>query len=625
MSNLVFFNGKPSEETLLRSTLVYNKVRRQVSRDDIVEKAMYASIIMYSYVGKPIIDYKELIQIVCSNYHCELQEAEIKAKLDKLKGEKLINHDNYKEIRLSTDINIEDNLTQIETNSENLVDAVCNKAEQIYSRPVPNKQIVKGKIRQAITYYLRETYLEFFDLQREKTAEEREDIIKSTFNSLGDKIGEATIRALSEILLNPTDEQQKVILEWSKAFLTLQIMDLDPKLNEFKKTKFAQKSFVIDTDVALHCLCNNTRKSKSYKELINQLQKVGCKLYIPEQVKKEINKHIDAAIRWGGSYGDQLLQFTDETLEGTICNAFIEDYVKTYRKDKEEGRKCMPFGVYIGNLRADNDSSVFYDKLCITFGNENVRRQFDISAINERVLETLTRSIHDKTLQTIKADKRTDEENFEIAHNDALMYLVVKRMNEGIDGNNFFSYKTYILTNSNRTKRSALEVEGYEKEIICNPNSLYALLDEIGDIKSEQTNLLDIIDNPYMRYVAKKIWNQIEPILHQNQAIQFQTINKLKSSVNISLDELLTSQNAEETIQILKKFGDNSLFGRDVLDLRKKVDEKQKEIDRQQIEIDKLKAEKAALEAEKRKKDNRRRYHFNGIQRNSSPPKKHNK
>lgn len=601
MSNLVFFNGKPSEETLLRSTLVYNKVRRQICRDDIVEKAIYASITMCSSASKPI-NYKDLMQIAYVNYQCDLQEGEIKSKLDKLKGDKLINHNNYSNVTLSTDIDIEGNLNQIETNSENLVDAIYNKTEQIYSRTIPNKQVVKEKIRHAITYYLRETYLEFFDLQREKTIEEREDIIKSTFSSLGDKIGESTIRALSDILLNPTEEQKNVILEWSKAFLTLQIMDLDPKLNEFKKTKFANKSFIIDTDVALHCLCDNTRKSKSYKGLINQLQKIGCKLFIPEQVRKEINKHIDAAIKWGGSYGDQLLQFTDETLEGTISNAFIEDYVKTYRKDKEASRKCMPFGLYIGNLRSDKDSSVFYNKLCDTFGKKNVQRHFDISTIDEGILDALTRSIHDKTLQTIKADKRTDEENLEIARTDAIMYLTVKSMNDGIDGNNFFSYKSYILTNSNRTKRSALEVGGYEKEIICNPNSLYALLEEIGEINSEQTNLLDIIDNPYMRYVAKQLWSQIEPILQQNQAIQFQTINKLKSSVNISLDELLTSQNAEETIHILKKFGDDSLFGRDIIELKKQVDEKQKE-------IDKLKVEKYELEAGIKKKNNRRDYY----------------
>ena len=619
MSNLVFFYGKPSEETLLRSTLVYNKVRRRISRDDIVEKALYASITMCASASK-LVDYKDLMQLVYANYHCDLQEGEIKSKLDKLKGDKLINHNNYSDVRLSTDIDIEGNLNQIETNSENLVEAIYNKAEQIYSRTIPNKQVVKGKIRHAITYYLRETYLEFFDLQREKTIDEREDIIKSTFNSLGDKIGEATIHALSDILLNPTVEQQNVILEWSKAFLTLQIMDLDPKLNEFKSTKFAQKSFVIDTDVALHCLCNNTRKSKSYKELINQLRKIGCKLYIPEQVRKEINNHIDAAIKWGGAYGDQLLQFTDETLEGTISNAFIEDYVKTYRRDKEENRRCIPFGSYIGNLRSDNDSSVFYSKLCDTFGKENVQRPFDISTIDEGVLDTLIRSIHDKTLQTIKADKRTDEENLEIAYTDAIMYLTVKRMNDGIDGNNFFSYKSYILTNSNRTKRSALEIGGYEKEIICNPNSLYALLDEIGEISSEQTNLLDIIDNPYMRYVAKQLWNQIEPILQQNQAIQFQTINKLKSSVNISLEELLTSQNAEETIQVLKKFGDDSLFGRDIIELKKQVDEKQKEIESKQREIDKLKAEKEELETEKKKKGNRRDYYQRNLFR-----KKHNR
>lgn len=577
MNNLVFFNGSPSEEALLRCTLVYNSIRTRVKRDDIVEKAIYATIALSSSA----LDLDLLQNLVFVNYHITLQTDELKTKIDSLRANKLIVHENYSAIRLSNDVSIESNLKEIETHSEKLVTDIYEMAENIYARYIPNKQIVKQYIRDAITYYLRETFLELFDLQEEKEVEQKENIIKTTLNGLGDKIGGATLRALSEILINPSEEHKLLLLEWSKAFLTLQIMDLDPKLNEFKQTKLSTKAFVVDTDVALHCLCSNTRLSSTYKLLVNKLKSMGCALYLPSLVIDEINEHINAAVKWGYSLGNQLLELPDETLEGgMISNAFIEDYVKTYRIKKKEGKKCIPFGVYIDNKRSKNDETVLLNNLNDVFGSENVKRQFSIISTDNEDVKKLTEAIHEQTLQTPKAEKRTDEENRKIALTDALLYITTKEMNKNIEGSKFFSNKTYILTSSSRTKRCAIEVDGYQKKIICHPRSLFAMLEEVGEINDNSISVVDILENPYLSYVAEQLWQQIDPILRQNQAIQFVTINKLKYDVNLRIDSILTSQNAHETAEILKKFGDDSLFGKDVLELHHQLEKERNENER---------------------------------------------
>lgn len=570
MSEFIFFEGSCSEEALLRSALVYNSVRKQVSREDLLEKAIYAVLHMSS---SPI-NIDEVDMGVFQYYHYKLDPDSTKSKIDELKKKGLISHNNYEGIRAIKGEGIESTLNSIERESYNLVAAIYNKAEEIYHRQIPNKQIVKSYIRKSLMHYLRDTYLELFELQKKTSHEEKEDVIKETMKGLGNEIGESTIRALSDILIHPSAEQQKVILQWSKAFLTLQLMNLDPALNEFKETKLKKKSFVIDTDVALHCLCENTRYSNSYNMMIKRLRRIGCDLYLPKQIIQEVGDHIDAALKWASSYGEQLLELPDETLEsGHISNVFIEDYVKTIRKQKLAGEKCIPFNAYLRNL-GDNhhNSSLLMQNLCTVFGENNIKRVFAIPENIDAQVKELMDAIHEKTLLTPKSWNRSDEGNLEISRTDAILYATVKRMNEEIDSSDFFANKAYILTSSSRTRRCAMEIDGYERKIICHPQSLYAMLDEIGKIDTDSNQLVEMLNNPYMAHVAEQLWKQIEPILQQNQAISFKTINALKNDVNLRIDELLTSQSTDETIHILRKFGDDSLFGKDVLELQKRLE-----------------------------------------------------
>ncbi len=376
MNELLFFNGSASEEALLRSTLIYNSIRQKVSREDVLEKAVYAVLFMEN----ASLDIESVRRGVYQHYSYSFEIDAIKVKIEELKKKGLVSHNNYSDIRIIGNDKISSTLNDIERESINLVSAIYRKTEEIDHRSLPNKQNVKNFIRRALTYYLRATFLELFELQKVKSSKEKEDIIKEAMRGLGDEIGEATVRALSEILIHPSPEQQQVLVKWSKAFLTLQIMDLDPALNEFKESKLQQKSFVVDTDVALHCLCSNTRYSESYKQMIQKLRQIGCKLYVPKEIIQEIGDHIDASLKWASSLGEQLLELPDETLEsGDVSNVFIEDYVKTVRREKSLGNNVIPFHVYYNNLGNQRlGKATLMQNLYDVFGEDNIRRNFKV-------------------------------------------------------------------------------------------------------------------------------------------------------------------------------------------------------------------------------------------------------
>lgn len=611
MSKLAFFEGAQSEEVLLRCTLIYNNVRQRISRDDIVEKAIYASVAL----SNDPLDIEHLYPIVRNNYHCILENDEIRKKLDNLKDARLIEHDNYTEIRLSNEVNIDEHISNIESSSENLISCIYEKTESIYRKYIPNPQQVRLCIRKAITAYLRETFLELFDLQKAKPNDYKENIIKETINGFGNEMGSSIIRALSEILLNPNDEQKQVLQDWSKAFLTLQIMDLDPKLNEFKLTKFTQKSFVIDTDVALHCLCTNTRYSKPYNTLIKVLRDNKCNLFLPEQVIGEINDHIDAAIKRARFLGESLLELPDELLEnGESSNAFLEDYVKTSRMERVRGDEITPFESYIENVRLEGDPSLLLRNLIGIFGRETIDRPFEAPQNKSKEIDieidALTKAIHKRTSKTPKGEKRSEEKNMEISRTDATLYLIVKGMNEGVNDEKFFSNKTYILTRSIRSKQCAFELDGYRRKIICNPLSLYALLEEVGVVNNNATDFTELLENQYMVYVADQLWTQIEPIIKQNHEIKFQTINALKSNVNINIDKILTNQNIDEKVSLLKQLGKDDPFGKEVKVLKD-------EMDALKAELEELRAENEAQRKLLNKKDQGRLSYLGKMKKNA--------
>lgn len=112
----------------------------------------------------------------------------------------------------------------------------------------------------------------------------------------------------------------------------MEVINLDPSLRNFKATKLREKSFVIDTDVALNALTTHAKYSVVYREMINLLRRAGCKLYVPHIVVEEIQSHIDAANKRYIFEGSQWLSMTDEILENKIANVFVEDYVKNSKK-----------------------------------------------------------------------------------------------------------------------------------------------------------------------------------------------------------------------------------------------------------------------------------------------------
>ena len=91
--------------------------------------------------------------------------------------------------------------------------------------------------------------------------EQLNKIASSNLSESNKELTQAIVYAIGCMLQQPTQEDSKVLETLSKLAITSQIMGQDPLLSSFKATVLKNKSFILDTEVMLHLITNNTRVS----------------------------------------------------------------------------------------------------------------------------------------------------------------------------------------------------------------------------------------------------------------------------------------------------------------------------------------------------------------------------
>ena len=106
---------------------------------------------------------------------------------------------------------------------------------------------------------------------------DKEFIVKKLRGNLDIAEADALILSLSQVIDEEVKKAGSVLKKWAKAYVFTQIAQLDPTLNSFELTQFRKKTFILDTEVVLHCLVNKTRFSQEYQKLVDTLLKCQCK------------------------------------------------------------------------------------------------------------------------------------------------------------------------------------------------------------------------------------------------------------------------------------------------------------------------------------------------------------
>lgn len=600
--NRLSFAKDKIEESNLRSALLFSNVKDTKSRETLLDKTVFSIIIE----NTPNCSEDTIVNLFKSRFNLGDERSAISSSIKRLVKMKLINPDGEKYVA-TDDIKGQKYLSDLEIETNSLIKGIIDKANSVKGVSIVDFDRAGENIRQALSVYFHLYGHSYFETQMSPTEDQAKDATQTASSGFDKKTGDAIIVALADTINNPNEREKNTLEKWAAAFISTQIMGIDPTLRNFKATSLRGKTFVLDTDVVLNCITDNAKYSKDYSDMINKLISIGCKLVIPEDVVIEVGNHADAAIKRARFYKDQLKTFTNDILEGPGSNVFIEDFVKTSRVD--DRKKNMSFDDYLYNIYQDDNNEVLEKRLESRFTKEVMNNVLPQST-NYDEIERLANAVNKITVSTAKAENRTDEENYAYSKTDASLYVSVRDKNPIKENSQkILALDYYLVTRTTKTIKCAKEIGINYLDVICKPSILLSVLQEVGVCSTDKVSIINLFENPFLAYSASLIWDEIKELINQGAKFEYRELATLRLDYEVDLHRILTCKTAEERVEVARDITSKGyLFAKDIVEsaqreaaLQEQLSAKEEELEKAQKTIKILRDKSNAVKTKTRK------------------------
>lgn len=608
------------KESQLRSVLLFCQFGKKMDGEDYMFQRLLFSLMVEA--GKEL-DIEDVRQILSSDeLYTDLRNKDLKKLFAQLEHNGLIKmQPSGKYLTISEGKEGEEFFKKLTSDTDELIEGILARFQKLQGNSTPiNPQLIKNRIREALSVYLKLSGLAIFELQKEDS--NPKEALQELLGNNPDSVSIHLVTAIGETIANSTNNEKSILNQWAKAYVVTQILQLDPTLKHFKQDQLRCKSFVLDTDVVLHSLATNAKFSEEYREILDYLKRLGCKIYVPKDILKEAEGHAKEAIDIVTNVGEeQVRQYKDFLIYRPKSNVFIEDFVQQVNNIPE--KKKMPFSMYIGNIYNAKSPLVMKTRLANVIGEENVNREFKMQPLEEELADKLNAIILDKTSSSPKGLDRKDSSNEKISRSDTELYLSLVNYNRNgnPDEEGLLPNKYYLLTYSTRTIRAAKELKIYTEDIICKPQALTAVLNDLGEIADTEVNFINLFENPFLVYTAEQVWDRIQPIIDNGALICFADLQQLKADVDITFDDMLMGEGNGFNYDKLREIEKSGLMfpsellrkEEEIRKLRQDNEKKDREIEKRDAEIKKkdniigkMKYEDRIKSGEKQRKRKRR-------------------
>lgn len=324
---------------------------------------------------------------------------------------------------------------------------------------------------------------------------------------INSQLVDTILYSIGKIIEQPTDQQRHTLSLLSKAYICAQIMQIDPLLSDCQTEILKDKIFILDTDVVLHSIVQESDNYNLYQQLITNLIQRGCKVSVPQAIINEVIVHAESSYgnykRFKASYstGDK------STLKEDYRNVFVDGFFAANGVDE-----LITFDNYMSNyydkqapLQLMLDVMSHYLPSGVIIGNDETW----IGNINipQEEINRLSGRLYDRTLDTTKAEYRTNQGNESIANTDALIYLTAYHMSGNSESSGMLSQPCYVVTTSTRTIRCAKDVNLF-KSVVTKPLIIISILEELGMFDAGY-DTVDLLGNPFLAKIASDNWDDL--------------------------------------------------------------------------------------------------------------------
>lgn len=469
------------------------------------------------------------------------------------------------EINSATQLTIDSEYSDLLEQTSNLINEIVEQTKRLnQGKLISDKTKIKEKIKDALTYFFR--LFGLYILGSEDNNLDKDSFIRKLREDLDVNEADALILALSKTIDEQVQNKNGILKKWAKAYVFTQIAQLDPTLNSFELTQFKKKSFVLDTEVVLHCLVNNTKFSKEYKQLVDTLLKCQCSVYVPPVILKEVVRHVKTSKNSSYYFKSPMGNVPEDILLSSIANVFVEDY---YNSKKQ----YASFDVYYGNYFDEESPEELIKQLLvdkfknIKFECKEVDKKDDYQIADNDTIDRYIEDIYFETRNTAKGSRRTENDNRAIAETDAYIYLGIAELlnskkisaerNKDILKNDL-----YFVTTSNRADKCARKYQ-LQNEVCTNPNVLIGILSTIGQFDDSRT--LQLFDNPFLINAAKETWEDVHNAIEFGLNLKGANVYQLKRRLDQSLKKWIVNhddlENMRQIVRGAKELGIESYTG----------------------------------------------------------------
>lgn len=541
--------------SMIKSTLLYSlspRLSTQQQRKNLFDKAVL-SLISMKEVGMSI---KNIIEEFLQDFGKLLMDSQVKASLDRLVGKGLCSYSDgiYKPSKKAK-AEMSLGIAHVEQRTDALIMDIISQthviADGIKCSQEDDKQMmfnIQKTLNMFFKFYGTDLALDVNTIV--PGFERQEELVKLLSDSLQPELAECLVYSLGCIINNPSDEQAETISLWAKAFIGTQIMKLDPMLSDFQKNTFSEKLYILDTDFVLNCMVKHGKYSEVYSFLLAELLRMKCRVYIPENVIREVIVHAEYSSR-NYNYFKKAFEAIDEAvIYEKVKNVFVIDYFISQLKRNQDFTE-ESFSSYISNIYEPSDPYNYMIKVLqstlpkgVIIADISLYEEANIDSVE---CESLTQSIYQETIKTAKASYRSDEENMQIARTDAELYLIARNLNktQPSDKNRMLLYgRAYLITNSTRSIRCA-KVNGIFSTVVAKPNVLIALISEIGIFNVSNKSIINLLGNPFLAEIVEQNWDEMKVLVEAGVDLRGKTLTRLKRDLKHEIHILMTQENPD--------------------------------------------------------------------------------
>lgn len=371
----------------------------------------------------------------------------------------------------------------------------------------------------------------------------------------------AIVLSIRDIVYNGSTEQMKYLKCLSNTYLTMFMLQWDPKLATYFQAMASDMNIFVDNSIIIPALSEFylDDKNKRHWNLLKGAKKAGINLLINETILSELISHFRMIQGKYYNLFEPMLHVYDSHEETLFINEIL---LRAFFYAKIQG-KISEFNDYIENF-LDSDLKTAKEDLILF-----LKEEFGIEyRTNEDLGISIDQDKFKKVADHLKHLKGGKSANIK-AENDVHMMLTIYKMRESFKEHKttgIFGYKTWWLSKDTSTYRSVIQVLGednYPISCYMRPDFIYNYIalapnkTEVDDVyKTLFPSLLGVnisyhIPGELAELIQQRLAEYADKPAHRIKAIIRRLSEKLKSDnrirnreqLNLFLDDELEKLN----------------------------------------------------------------------------------